>query len=76
MEFTLQFFKSLNLNFKLQFEKEDLFKGWKKRIKDNSKASGNFEKVCEEKIKIMVKEVEILKGYLKKSYKSFAFSCK
>jgi hypothetical protein len=43
-----------------------LFKGWKKRIKDNSKASGKFENVCEENIKIMVKEVEILKGYLKK----------
>jgi hypothetical protein len=53
-----------------------LFKGWKKTIKNNSKASGNFEKVCEEKIKIMVKEVEILKGYLKNSYKTFAFSCK
>jgi hypothetical protein len=34
-----------------------------------------FQKVCEE-IKIMIKEMRILKRYLKNSGKSFSFSCR
>jgi hypothetical protein len=33
-----------------------------------------FQKVCEEEIKIMVNEVKILKKYSNNNYKGFAFS--
>jgi hypothetical protein len=34
---------------------------------------GRFQMMCEKEINIMIKDVEILKGYLQNSCKSFAF---
>jgi hypothetical protein len=38
-------------------------------------SKGNFQSLCDKEVKITIKEVKILNGYVK-NYKGFALSCR